>query len=106
MPLTEPFNEYAERYDDWYDRRPLVYQAELRAVKRALPRRGHGLEVGVGTGRFAVHLGVRTGVEPSAAMRDRARLRGVEAVAAREPVREGSGEGGFPVIRGEREKSG
>ena len=31
-------------------------------------KRGDGLEVGVGTGRFTVPLGVREGIEPSGAM--------------------------------------
>lgn len=29
---------------------------------------GNGLEVGIGTGRFAIPLGITTGIEPSAAM--------------------------------------
>ena len=37
-------------------------------IRELLPERGEGLGVGVGTGRFAVPLGVRVGVEPSRTM--------------------------------------
>ena len=36
------------------------------------------MEIGVGTGRFAEPLGFREGVEPSPAMAERARRRGLE----------------------------
>jgi SAM-dependent methyltransferase len=45
-----------------------------------VPWQGHGLEIGVGTGRFAGPLGVPVGVDPSDAMLDRAAARGVQTV--------------------------
>jgi SAM-dependent methyltransferase len=44
----------------------------------ALPASGSGLEIGVGTGRFAAPLGVRAGIDPSPAMAAIARTRGIE----------------------------
>jgi ubiquinone/menaquinone biosynthesis C-methylase UbiE len=41
------------------------------------------LEVGVGTGRFAEPLGIRTGVEPARAMAEIARKRGIDVHEAR-----------------------
>ncbi|MBN1913678.1 MAG: class I SAM-dependent methyltransferase, partial [Candidatus Omnitrophica bacterium] len=38
-----------------------------------------GLEVGVGTGRFAQNLGISTGIDPSEKMLEIARARGVDA---------------------------
>jgi ubiquinone/menaquinone biosynthesis C-methylase UbiE len=38
------------------------------------------VEIGVGTGQFASRLGIRTGVEPAAAMAERARARGVRVL--------------------------
>jgi ubiquinone/menaquinone biosynthesis C-methylase UbiE len=43
-----------------------------------LPDTGEGLEVGVGTGRFAAPLGIEHGVDPSPEMRKRARKGGID----------------------------
>lgn len=75
-----PFDRYADRYDRWFDDHPAVYRAELRAVRALWPEGAEGVEIGVGTGRFAAPLGIRHGVEPSEAMRRLARARGIDAV--------------------------
>ena len=80
MAKTRPFDENPDRYERWFDNHPLVYESELEAVRDLLPREGTGLEVGVGTGRFARPFGIAHGVEPSAAMREIARTRGTDAV--------------------------
>ena len=72
------FNQYAEEYDKWFDRNPFAYESELLAIKRFFPRRGKGLEIGVGTGKFAVPLGIKVGVEPARAMAVIAGRRGIE----------------------------
>lgn len=80
MPRTAPFDAHCMRYDTWFERNPLVYQSELLAVRALLPWRGRGLEIGVGTARFAAPLGVHTGLDPSKAMLEVAIKRGVSAV--------------------------
>ncbi len=80
MCSTDAFELYAAEYDAWFDRNPAAYEAELRTVKAALPVTGSGLEIGVGTGRFAAPLGIRVGVDPSSAMASIARARGIEVV--------------------------
>ncbi|MDD3643577.1 MAG: methyltransferase domain-containing protein [Candidatus Krumholzibacteria bacterium] len=94
MPKTGPFERYADEYDGWFDRNPDIYEAELRAIGELLPSPGaQGVEVGVGTGRFAVPLGIRTGVEPSERMARRARELGVDVhrgTAERLPFEDGS----------------
>jgi SAM-dependent methyltransferase len=72
------FNQYTEEYDKWFDRNPFAYESELLAIKRFFPRRGKGLEIGVGTGKFALPLGIKVGVEPARAMAVIARQRGIE----------------------------
>jgi SAM-dependent methyltransferase len=57
-----------------------VYEAELRAVKAMLPVGGHGVEIGVGSGRFAEPLGIKIGVEPSKRMREIAQKRGIQVL--------------------------
>lgn len=73
------FNENVAEYDRWFDENPQVYEAELEAMRRFLPRQGRGLEIGVGTGRFAAPLGVAVGVDPAPNMVMAARARGIEA---------------------------
>lgn len=80
MPKTEPFERHALAYDAWFDAHPWAFRSEVEALRRFWPEGCEGLEVGVGSGRFAQALGIRVGVEPSAAMRELARGRGIEAV--------------------------
>jgi ubiquinone/menaquinone biosynthesis C-methylase UbiE len=67
------------KYDAWYDKNKFAYLSELKALKKALPRARRGLEIGVGTGRFAGPLGIAMGVDPSCNMIKVARARGVTA---------------------------
>ena len=80
MPKITPFEKYAEKYDTWFENNRWVYKAELRAVKAMIPTIGRGLEIGVGTGRFAESLGIKTGVEPSKRMREIAQKRGLRVL--------------------------
>jgi len=84
------FNRTVKEYDRWYEQNRYAYESELAAIKYLLPK-GKGLEVGVGTGRFAVPLGIKYGVEPSENMAMLARERGVlvkKAVAEKLPFEE------------------
>ncbi len=78
--MTDTFEEYAQEYDDWFVRHEVVYRAELAAVEALLPTAGRGLEIGVGTGRFAGPLGIKIGVEPAWAMAEIARTRGIQVI--------------------------
>ena len=79
MAKTDPFDTYADDYDRWFDEHALVYEAELKAVEALLPlTREGGLEVGVGSGKFASRLRVPVGVEPSRAMAERAAKLGID----------------------------
>lgn len=83
--MNNIFDRYYKRYDAWYDRNKFAYLSELKTLKKVLPKRGNGLEIGVGTGRFAHALGITTGIDPSKNMIRIARKRGID-------VRLGSGE--------------
>jgi SAM-dependent methyltransferase len=80
MPKIEPFEKHRDRYENWFERNRYAYLSELEAVKRLLPKEGKGAEIGVGTGRFAAPLGIKLGVEPSKAMAEIARKRGIEVI--------------------------
>ena len=83
MPKSDLFNRHSDAYDEWFERNADLYEAELEAVRRLLPPQpSKGLEVGVGSGKFAAPLGIRTGVDPSEAMSARARMRGITVVPA------------------------
>lgn len=79
------FDRYYKKYDAWYDKNKFAYLSELEALRKVLPRKGRGLEVGVGTGRFAAPLKIAVGIDPSKNMIRIARQRSVNA-------RVGSGE--------------
>jgi SAM-dependent methyltransferase len=80
MPRISPFEKYAEQYESWFEKNRWVYEAELRAVKAMMPNAGSGIEIGVGTGRFAGPLGIKVGLEPSKRMRDFAQKRGIRVL--------------------------
>jgi ubiquinone/menaquinone biosynthesis C-methylase UbiE len=77
--LGNVFDKQCERYDSWYDRNEFAYLSEVEAIRKVLPGRGRGLEIGVGTGRFAAALGITVGIEPSKNMVNIARKKGVDA---------------------------
>jgi len=76
----EPFEKHASDYEAWFENYRFVYESELKAIKEQLPKEGDGVEVGVGSGRFAAPLGIRLGVDPSSKMRELARNRGITAI--------------------------
>jgi len=77
MAKTAPFEDFSEEYDEWFIRNKEKYTAELSALKCFIPTNAHGLEIGVGSGKFAAPLGIKTGVEPSQKMADKARKLGI-----------------------------
>jgi ubiquinone/menaquinone biosynthesis C-methylase UbiE len=76
-----PFESHTDRYERWFERHQAAYCSEMMAVRAQLPLQGLGIEVGVGSGRFAAPLGVAYGVDPSLNMLRRARERGIAVVA-------------------------
>jgi len=89
MPKTESFEKYSQDYEEWFEKHQELYDAEIKAIKKLLPPFANGIEIGVGSGRFAVPLGIGTGIEPSTKMAEIARSRGItviEGVAEDLPV--------------------
>ncbi len=80
MPKTSVFQKHFVKYEEWFTENRWVYEAELRAVKGLIPENGLGLEIGVGTGRFAQPLGVKIGIEPSGRMKEIAQKRGIQVL--------------------------
>ncbi len=80
MPRVEPFEKHTNQYEQWFEKNRFAYESELQAVKTLLPKSGTGIEIGVGTGRFAAPLGIKLGVEPSREMGNIARQKGIEVL--------------------------
>jgi len=74
---SEVYDHFASEYDNWFEKHSNLYKSELLAVKQAIPQNKKGIEIGVGTGRFAGPLNIKDGVEPSASMAALAKQRGI-----------------------------
>lgn len=81
MARAGAFDKRATEYDGWFVRHRYAYESELEAVRQRLPQGRTGIEIGLGTGRFAAPLGMKLGLEPSTKMGKVARKRGIEVVA-------------------------
>jgi ubiquinone/menaquinone biosynthesis C-methylase UbiE len=93
IPSRLVFDEHAGDYDTWFDEHNSVYQAQVRMLRRAVPGFQRGLEVGIGSGRFAVPLGISRGIDPSQNLTLMAKLRDIEVArgeAEHLPYRAGS----------------
>ncbi|MBL7073355.1 MAG: class I SAM-dependent methyltransferase [Candidatus Omnitrophica bacterium] len=75
--MNSVFDKHYKKYDAWYDKNKFVYLSEVDAIRKAMPKYGEGLEIGVGTGRFAAKLNIGTGIDPSKEMLKLAETRGV-----------------------------
>ena len=87
------YGDRAVHYDAWFETNWPTYQSELRAIKALMPPFDLGLEIGVGTGRFASQLGVNLGVDPSLPMIKIAARRKIDVimgVAERLPFKDAS----------------
>lgn len=80
MPKSQPFERYTERYEGWFDAHEAAYRSEVEALERLIPRPGIGIEIGVGSGRFAAPLGMQVGLDPAIGMLWLARKRDIEVV--------------------------
>lgn len=78
MARIEPFEKYTKQYDSWFDDYKYVYKSEILALKQLMSENGNGVEIGIGSGRFALPLGIKQGIEPSGKMIELAVKRGID----------------------------
>lgn len=79
------FDELAEEYDAWYDSAEgmIIYECELLCLTSLIKSVSFPmLEIGVGTGRFAMHFDDIIGVDPSANVLKIAKSRGIKTLQA------------------------
>lgn len=82
MTKTQAFNNNLEKYEKWFIDNYFVFQSELKAVRKAIPHGKKGIEIGIGSGIFAQPLGITEGIDPSKAMREKAKQRNINAINA------------------------
>ena len=75
--MENPFEKYVNEYDDWFKKNEKLYLSELEAIKKFIPGKGKGIEIGVGTGKFSLPLNIKEGVEPSDNMAKKAIEKGI-----------------------------
>ncbi len=74
------FDTNTKAYEEWFENNKHVYLSEIEALKKALPKQGKGIEIGVGSGRFALPLGIGIGVEPSKQMAQISKQKGIDVL--------------------------
>ena len=77
MAKTEAFEKYYLEYEDWFEKNQFLYQEELKTLKNMVGNALNGIEIGIGSGRFALPMGIKIGIEPSEKMRNIAISKGL-----------------------------
>lgn len=80
MAKTYPFDNYSSEYEKWFNDNHFAFLSELEAIRKVIPRKGTGVEIGIGSGIFAAPLGITEGCDPSVSMRKKAIERGINAI--------------------------
>ncbi|WP_287960150.1 class I SAM-dependent methyltransferase [Acidiplasma sp.] len=75
------FNRHYMDYDKWYDIHIKEYGDQINFIRSVIPD-GNGIEIGVGTGRFASALNIKYGIDVSESMVSLAKTRGINALVA------------------------
>jgi SAM-dependent methyltransferase len=91
MPIIKPFDQYHDEYEQWFVENRYVYLSEIAAVRHFLPTTGLGVEIGVGSGQFALPLKIPFGIDPSENMLNLAQQKGIvvlESVAEHLPFKD------------------
>ncbi len=91
--MKEPFDKYYNEYDLWFEENNDIYTEELNFIKKHINTHKKGIEIGVGTGRFAIPLNIKYGIEPSLNMAKIAFQRGIKVIigkAEQIPIKDNS----------------
>lgn len=84
--MDDLFGSIADAYDSWYDTPEgnAIFREEAQCLHKLCDDfSGRWLEVGVGTGRFSLALGVTHGIDLSLGMVERAVSRGIQGQVGR-----------------------
>lgn len=77
------FDNYYEEYEQWFETNKNIYLTELNLIKSFIENNNYnGIEIGAGTGRFAIPLGIKIGIEPATKMAFIAEKKGLKIIKA------------------------
>lgn len=82
--IREAFDQYANKYDEWFLKNSNVLASEVALVAHFLDNPGHSLSVGCGSGLFEsilrqeYNITITNGIEPSQGMAEIATKRGLQ----------------------------
>jgi ubiquinone/menaquinone biosynthesis C-methylase UbiE/predicted Fe-Mo cluster-binding NifX family protein len=82
QPKTTPFDQHLNAYEQWFEENRFAYLSEIEAIRKVWPTEGTTIEIGIGSGLFALPLSISQGIEPSSAMREKANERGLDVKEA------------------------
>lgn len=82
MAKIEPFERFTEDYEKWFEDKKLFYLSELKLLRYIIKGISfkRGVEIGVGSGRFAAPLNIPYGIDPSLKMLKIAKRRGIKVL--------------------------
>ncbi|MGA1847623.1 class I SAM-dependent methyltransferase [Deferribacter abyssi] len=82
------FKRFSKEYDEWFLENKNMFLSELNIFKK-LGIYGKSIEIGVGTGKFAIPLGIKFGLEPTREMhcKIKNKIAIIEGVAEYLPIR-------------------
>jgi len=80
MPITKPFDQHYDEYEQWFVENRYVYLSEIAVVRHFIPISGLGMEIGVGSGQFALPLKIPFGIDPSENMLKLAQQKGMNVL--------------------------
>lgn len=79
MARIIPFETFTRKYEVWFEENIPLYLSELNLLKDLI-QGNMTVEIGCGSGRFAVPLGIKIGVEPSLKMAKLAKNKGLQII--------------------------
>ncbi len=82
QPKTTPFDKHLNAYEQWFEENRFAYLSEIEAIRKVWPTQGTTIEIGIGSGLFALPLSILQGIEPSYTMREKAKERGLDVQEA------------------------
>jgi len=78
------FDSIAERFDRWFDEDGReIFLEEVRCLNSIFPEFSRGIEIGLGSGRFSVEMGIPIGIDPSMELLRMAKNRGIVSICGK-----------------------
>lgn len=75
MAKTSAFDKNYIEYENWFIENKFAFLSELEAIKQIAPIPEISVEIGIGSGIFALPLGIKKGIDPSLKMVELGRKR-------------------------------